>query len=235
MKKIASLSLFLLILIISLTSTNSFVKINAIVLKRILENNEFYVIDTREMSTSVLGYISNTVIIPRSNFTSWFSFVVPENAKLVVITDRENYIQTLVEIESFGKYKLYGYCFYDDVFRFPYFNIEKIEYDPNTKESLSNIIPNKGSLIIDVREISEYKETGVIEEAQLIPFSTFIKNYVNIPNGRRIYVLCKKGLRAVIAATFAQRAGLTNKFIILYRGIEKVIEEGYPLVPYKEK
>ena len=228
MKIILFLSLVLLI-------EAGYIRINANMLKKAIDNKDFYVIDTREMETSVLGYIPNTIIIPRSNFTSWLSYVVPDYALIVVISDYQNYRSTLDYLKSTGKYKLYGYVLYEEICRYSYFNPIKVAYAENTKDSLNNIIGNKGSLIVDVRETSEFVETGVIETSQLIPFSTFMKNYVNIPQNRKIYMLCKKGLRAVIAMTFAKRAGLTNNFFVLERGIEKTIEEGYPLVPFVEK
>ena len=210
-----------------------YTKINPSVLKKSLGLKDFYVIDTREISKSALGYISNSLIVP-SSMLNWLSSVVPNLASIIVITESSNYITTFNKIESYGKYKIYGYCFYDEVIKFPYFDIKKIEYNQNTKESIQDIVNSKGN-IIDVREVNEYKETGVIKEAKLIPLSTFLNKYSNIPNKGDVYVFCKSGMRAVIAMSFAKRVGLSNNFIIMKGGMNQAIKEKYPLVPYTEK
>ena len=47
-----------------------------------------------------------------------------------------------------------------------------------------------------------------------------------------VYVYCKSGMRAVVGMSYAKRAGFINRFIIMQGGINKAIEEGFPLVPY---
>ena len=211
-------------------TANSYMKINSSMLRKALNNKDFYVLDTRPMTTSVLGYISNSIIIPYSNFT-WLSYVVPDLSNIIIISDKDNYLEVLKYLESLRKYKIYGFCFYEEVSIFSYFDIQKIVYDENTKESLEKIVESKQN-IIDIREISEFKETGVIKEAKLIPFSTFLKNYVNIPKDGDVYVFCKKGIRAVIGMTFVKRAGYKNNFIIMKGGMEQTIKNNYPVVPY---
>ena len=213
--------------------SGQYTKINPSILKKSLGLKDFYVIDTRDISKAALGYISNTLIVPIS-MLNWLSSVVPNLASIIVITESSNYITTLNKIESYGRYKIYGYCFYDEVTKFPYFDIKKIEYNQNTKESIQDIVNSKGN-IIDVREVNEYHETGVIKEAKLIPLSTFLNKYSNIPKNGDVYVFCKSGMRAVIAMSFAKRYGFTNNFIIMKGGITQAIREGYPLVHYIEK
>ena len=91
-----------------------------------------------------------------------------------------------------------------------------------------------GEYMIDLREVSEFEETGVIEGAHLMPLSNFRKDYVNLPKDLDIYVYCKLGKRALIGMTYAQRAGYTNRFVIMRGGMNQTIHEGYPLVPYSE-
>ena len=124
-----------------------------------------------------------------------------------------------------------GYGIYNEINESSSFFIQKIEYNPNTKESIKEIVDN-GENIIDIREISEFKETGVIEQAILIPLTTFQTDYIKIPKNGNVYVYCKSGMRAVVGMSYAKRAGYTNKMVIMSGGMNKAIEEGYPLVPY---
>ena len=66
----------------------------------------------------------------------------------------------------------------------------------------------------------------------MIPLSTFQTDYSKIPKQGNVYVYCKSGMRAAIGMSYAKRAGYTNKFIIMKGGMNKAIQERYPLVPY---
>ena len=208
-----------------------YMQINGKILRKIINDKSFYIIDTREITTIALGYIPNSLIVPSSMF-SWLYTVIPEMAKVVLITDEQNRDNTIDSFISLQKYELYGYCIYDKIIQTSSFNIQTIEYDPNTYDSIKTIVDNNEN-IIDIRENKEYKETGVIKQAKLIPLSTFQNDYTNIPKEGNVYVFCKSGARAVVGMSFAKRAGYTNKFIIMKGGMNKAIEEKYPLVPYE--
>lgn len=208
-----------------------YMQITGKVLRKIINDKSFYIIDTREIATVALGYIPNTLIIP-SSMISWLYTVIPEMSKVVIITDEQNRDATIDAFISLQKYEIYGYCIYDKIIKTSSFNIQTIQYDPNTYESIKTIVDNNEN-IIDIREIKEYKETGVIKQAKLIPLSTFQEDYTNIPKEGNVYVFCKSGARAVVGMSFAKRAGYSNKFIIMKGGMNKAIEEKYPLVPYE--
>ena len=232
--------LFLLIIISNISfsknleKSNSplkYVKVDANSLKKYLNDRTFYVIDTREIPTAAEGFIPNSLIVPSSMF-SWIDAVVPDMAKSILITDLENKDKTIEAFKTLGKYNFIGYCVYEEIIQQASFNIQQIEYDPNTKESITKIVENKGN-IIDIREISEFKETGVIKEAHLIPLRTFQDDYGKIPKDGNVYVFCKSGGRAVVGMSYAKREGYQNKFIIMKGGMTQAIEEGYPVVPYE--
>ena len=237
MKKIIFLTLFLLLIIVSSSPTKFFsfptaryIHINPNLIKKSLDKEELYILDTRKMEIMAEGYIPNTILIPSTNFT-WLPSVVPDGAYVVIISDGENYMDTYDKIKDLGKYRLFGYALYEELINSGLFNIQKVIYNENTLNDIKTIVENN-EYIIDIREISEYRETGVIKEAHLINFSTFLTNYEKIPKKGDIYVYCKKGLRAVVAMSFAKRAGYKNNFIIMRAGMEKIIEEKYPVIPY---
>ena len=202
-------------------------------LKKFLTDPNIYIIDTREMATIAKGYIPNSILIPSTMF-AWLYAVVPENSKVIIITDKVNKDATIEAFIKLNKYELYGYCIYEDVIKASSFNIQQIEYDPNTFESTSKIIKynNDNENIIDIREIKEYIETGVISMANLIPLSTFFNDYAKIPKNGNVYVFCKSGGRAVVGTSYAKRKGYTNKFIIMKGGMDQAIKEGIKTVPY---
>ena len=199
-------------------------------LKQYVLNQKIYIIDTRDFAISATGYFPQSILCPTSMY-SWLTVIVPSGSDVIIITDEDNYQNSIDAIIDLKLYNLLGYGIYNEINESSSFFIQKIEYNPNTKESIKEIVDN-GENIIDIREISEFKETGVIEQAILIPLTTFQTDYIKIPKNGNVYVYCKSGMRAVVGMSYAKRAGYTNRIVIMSGGMNKAIEEGYPLVPY---
>jgi len=199
-------------------------------LKKYILNLNVFIIDTRDMAISTVGYIPNSILVPTTMF-SWLPSVVPKGSNVIIITDEENKNKVIDEFISLNLYKLLGYGIFNEINESTSFSIQVVEYNPNTKESIQKIVDDN-EYIIDIREISEYRETGVIEKAKLIPLTTFQTDFYKIPMDGDVYVYCKSGMRAVVGMTYAKRAGFINRFIIMQGGMNKAIEEGFPLVPY---
>ena len=231
MQKILFLSIFLLFLISS-SSSLKYVHINPNLLKRILNNKDIYIIDTREIDVAAQGYVPNSIIVPTS-LSYYLSSVVPNRSSIVVISDEKNYQSVLDDLEeSRRRYRVLGYCLYDEIKNSDLFAIQNVDYNQNTKSDVEEIVRDKRN-IIDLRNISEFQETGIVPGSILIPLVDFLNEYKKIPREGDVYVFCKRALRAVIGMTFAKRAGYTNHFIIMKEGIEKTVDEGYQLEPYK--
>jgi hydroxyacylglutathione hydrolase len=199
-------------------------------LKQYVLNQKIYIIDTRDFAISATGYFPQSILCPTSMY-SWLTVIVPSGSDVIIITDEDNYQKSIDALIDLKLYNLLGYGIYNEINESSSFFIQKIEYNPNTKESIKEIVDN-GENIIDIREISEFKETGVIEQAILIPLTTFQTDYIKIPKNGNVYVFCKSGMRAVVGMSYAKRAGYTNRMVIMSGGMNKAIEEGYPLVPY---
>ena len=209
-------------------------KLNAVYIKNFLPKLNVYVIDTREFTVSNQGYLKNSIILPITfSYSTWFPAIVKEGSNVVLICDEENYISALEQTEALGPYKIFGYAIYNEIVKDGNLNVLEAEYNENTKEDVEELVKN-GKYMIDLREVSEFEETGVIKEAHLMPLSNFRNDYVNLPKDLDIYVYCKLGKRALIGMTYAQRAGYTNRFVIMRGGMNQTIHEGYPLVSYTE-
>ena len=199
-------------------------------LKQYVLNQKIYIVDTRDFAISATGYFPQSILCPTSMY-SWLTVIVPSGSDVIIITDEDNYQKSIDALIDLKLYNLLGYGIYNEINESSSFFIQKVEYNPNTKESIKEIVDN-GENIIDIREISEFKETGVIEQAILIPLTTFETDYTKIPKNGNVYVFCKSGMRAVVGMSYAKRAGYTNRMVIMSGGMNKAIEEGYPLVPY---
>ena len=138
------------------------IKISSVILRKFLTNKDFYIIDTRDMTTIANGYISNTILLPTSLF-AWISSVIPDNANVIIITDEENQKTTLDKVIELNKYKIYGYGIYNELIKSSFFNIQTIEYDQNTKLSIQYIVQTGGN-IIDIREKMNIKKQELLKQ-----------------------------------------------------------------------
>lgn len=209
-----------------------YIKYKAISIKALISNKNIYLVDTRDNTISNLGFIENSILLPLTMaYETWFPAIIQKTSNVVLICDESNYKEALEKTEALGPYHIFGYAIYDEIIKEESFNIQVAEYNENTKEDVEKLVAN-GEYLMDIREISEYKETGIIKEANLFPLSSFNIDYVNLPKDVDVYVFCKGGGRALSAMSFAKRAGFTNKFIIMRGGMGKTINEGYPVVPF---
>jgi rhodanese-related sulfurtransferase len=87
--------------------------------------------------------------------------------------------------------------------------------------------------IIDVREPSEWAETGVPPRALLIPLGQVERRAAaEIAKGKPIYTICRSGNRSITAAKRLAKLGYTDVKSI-DGGMRAWIAEGLPVQAYK--
>lgn len=109
-----------------------------------------------------------------------------------------------------------------------------------TLEELSGttLASDPGLLVVDIRQPEEWKATGVIEGALLVPYDTaetFLKTVTpHLGEGQRLALICRSGNRTSRAAR--QIAGLVGFDVIdVQGGMLRVLKEGYtPVAPTRE-
>ena len=248
MKNILNITLLLFILITLIESKHNllgkksfsinageFKKLTPIYLKNSMFDDDIFIVDTRENTISNKGYLKNSLLLPLTmGYATWFPKLIKEGSKVILICDEDNYAKAIQQTLSLGSYVIMGYAIYDEIIKLSdYAYIQKASYNENTKKDIDKLI-QKRKYLVDIREVNEYKETGVIKEANFIPLSTFPTDFRKLPKNEEIYVFCKSGGRALLGMSYAQRFGYINQFYIMRGGITKTISEGYPLVEYTE-
>ncbi len=178
-------------------------KISGNSLKKYFSKKSIFIIDVREIAQCAKGYLPETLIIPESMF-SWFPSLIHQGVDLILITEQDKQYSAINATLSLGNYNILGYSWFEEISEENSFNIQVIKYNINTYEEIEKLVKNT-EYILDVREIQEFKETGVINEAELIPLSQFQVGYTKIPQDRKVCVYCKSGMRAVLAMTFAKK------------------------------
>ena len=217
----------------SLDDTLKYYKISKEKIKKFLSDDDIYIIDTRDLATSAKGYIPNTILVPLSLLSFIYS-VVPVGSEIIILTELENKQEVIDNVIELYAYKLLGYSIFSEINENNYFELQEVEYNPNSNANIQEIV-DKGEYIIDIREGNEILKTGCIKQAKLIPLSNFLTDYDDIPNNGNVFILCRSGARAVIAMTFLKKKGFTNRIVVMKGGMNRVIEEGYPLIQIDNK
>ena len=88
---------------------------------------------------------------------------------------------------------------------------------------------DSADLILDVRSPKEFND-GHIEGAQNTPHEEVVKEAEGLKKYKTVYVHCKMGGRAKIAAQTLQGAGLENIVCVSDGGIQRWEDMGWPLV-----
>ena len=98
-------------------------------------------------------------------------------------------------------------------------------------DELHSRIENLSSeeLILDVRSPSEFND-GHIEGAQNTPHEEVTNEVEDLKKYKTVYVHCKMGGRAKMAAEVLQGAGLGNIVCVSDGGIQRWIDMGWSLV-----
>ena len=97
-------------------------------------------------------------------------------------------------------------------------------------DELHNRAATLGSddLILDVRSPSEFNE-GHIEGAQNTPHEEVTNEVDSLKSYKTVYVHCKMGGRAKIAAETLQAAGLENIVCVSDGGMQRWTDMGWPV------
>ena len=198
-----------------------------------MENKNVYLIDTRNNTISNLGYLPNSLILPLTmQYQKWLPSVVKNGSNVVLICDETNYKESLEQTEALH-HNIFGYAIFNEIVKDNNFELRAAEYNENTRKDVQKLV-DKEKYLLDIREKDEFKETGVIKQAHLLPLSNFKDTYEKIPDDVDVYIFCKSGGRALLAMSFLQRAGYDFKLIIMKGGMTQTIKEEYPVVKYEE-
>lgn len=99
---------------------------------------------------------------------------------------------------------------------------------------------NSDYVLVDVRMPSEYKATGVVDGAKLIPIiidnglynQDFLKEFSKLGKDTKIAIMCRSGKRSQKAAEILEKEGYKN-LLNLDGGMNELLKTGIKLVPFK--
>jgi len=167
------------------------------------------VLDVRSARDFGAGHFPGSVNIGvgSPSFSTWTGFIVSgEKAIALVVGSPNDAKKARLELARIGFDNVLGYIkgsALTQTQKLPQMSVQEL------KASLQN----NGPLVLDVRTPNEWK-SGHIEGARHVPLSSFAKHLPELPNDRKIAVICGSGYRSSAASSLLQACG--------YKGVENV-------------
>ncbi len=167
------------------------------------------VLDIRPPAQFGAGHFPGSINIgvASPSFSTWTGFMVPgEKAIALVVNSAEDAKRARLELARIGFDNVLGYV--------KATALSEMEKLPQiTVAQLKAGLRDDGPLVIDVRTPNEWK-SGHIEGARHIPLANFAKQLPDLPDDRKIAVICGSGYRSSVASSLLQARG--------YKDVENV-------------
>ena len=201
-------------------------------IEKMIDEKDIFLIDTREYSdTKLNGYIKNSILFDSTHkYKEFFSQLISKDSKLIFITKKGNENLSINIPKELGYLNILGYFNFED-WQNKGKELNKINMISGNQ--ILEIIKNKENIIVDTREINEYKNEGIIRNSLLIPFSKIKDEYIKIPKDKNIYFLCKVGFRGVSSLTFLKRLGYKNNLYNFDGGLIEIKNSGFIIDNYQ--
>lgn len=174
-------------------------------LDRLLGEGAF-VVDLRAAADYSAAYRPGTVNIPATaaNFSTYIGWFVDYTQPLYLIVPDEALLPALLRsLRAIGVDQIGGY-----------WGPEAVRGDAPalpvvTSQELARRLPGSGTVIVDVRGKSEYREEH-IAGARNIPLGFLPQHLAQIPRDHTVVMQCASGYRSQIAATLLRAQGFDN-------------------------
>lgn len=169
-------------------------------------------LDTRDVTEFTAGFVPGSISIGlEGRFADWASQVLPEDARLLLVTDPGRESESVRELNKAGFTEVLGvleggYPAWKEA-GYPVDMIINVE----AGEMAMDLPYDDKLVVLDVREELEY-DAGHVVGAQLMPLST-LKDPATISyleEEMNLYIHCRSGYRSVIAASMLKRQGYHN-------------------------
>jgi hydroxyacylglutathione hydrolase len=160
------------------------------------------VIDLRPAAQFGAGHFPGSINIGLGSpsFSTWTGFMIPgEKAIALVVGSAADAKKARLELARIGFDNVLGYIKADAL-------TQRKKLTQMSVQQLKENLRNNGPLLLDVRTPTEWKSNH-IDGARHVPLSSFAKQLPELPNDRKIAVICGSGYRSSIATSLLQARG----------------------------
>jgi hydroxyacylglutathione hydrolase len=180
--------------------------------KKITQDPEVVILDTRRAFIFTLGYVPNSINIGLDGrFAEWAGSILPFDKEIVLVTEAGKEKESVTRLARVGFEKISGLLkggFENWKASGEEFDLI-IDVDPD--EFAMDLPYDDHIVVIDVRKPNEFAE-GHVKGALNIPLNDLIDpaSMANIVETDNVYLHCLGGYRSTIAASLFKRQGIHN-------------------------
>ena len=160
------------------------------------------VIDIRPPGQFGAGHFPGSINIGvgSPSFSTWTGFMIPgEKALALVVGGAEDAKKARLELARIGFDRVLGYIKADAL-------TQTQDLPQINAQELKARMKKNGPLVVDVRTPREW-QSHHLEGARHFPLATFAHHASELPNDRKIAIICGSGYRSSIAASLLQARG----------------------------
>lgn len=200
--------------------------LNVETFKKIMKQNDVFILDTRNATTFTLGFVPTSISIGlEGRFAEWAGSILSFTQKILLVTEIGKEKETITRLARVGFDKFLGYL--NGGFEAWQQAGEKVDMiiDVDADELAMDIPFDEKLIVLDVRKEAEYDD-GHIEQAINIPLLEMLDpgSLADLEDNQNIYVHCAGGYRSVIASSILKQQGIHNIRNVLggYNAIKEI-------------
>lgn len=186
--------------------------LSAIEVEEKIQEDDIWVIDTRNKEIFVQEFIPGSVFIGLDGrFAEWAGSLIPFDKKLIIVAEPGMEREAMIRLARVGFDKMIGYLDGGfDTWKNTGLKTDMI-IDVEVDELAMDIPFDENLLVIDVRKEIEFAD-GHVKDAINIPLSSLTDpaSMSPIEDTDNIYLHCQSGYRSVIAASMIKKQGIHN-------------------------
>ena len=212
---------------------------------KMAETKNYLILDTRDFNISRNGFFKDSYCISlKITFALWTATLLSPEKQILLITDVGQEKESILRLARVGFENVVGYVEggYNSLkeycqtskFNDHIVSLESVDLS-NIKTIIEEYLPHGNFVIIDVREPSEWRSTGIVPNSILVSLKNLedkVAELLSISGTKPLAVFCKTGGRATIAGSILKRHNYAKK-VYLLGGIMNMIDKSVALQPYK--
>lgn len=182
--------------------------------QELLKDPNHIIIDTRDPPKFCESHIPHALNIPiKGNVAIWTASILEPTKKLIIVCDDENVEESIIRLTRTGMDNIVGYL---------NGGMDAWIAENNSTATIKAIKPtdidgmlkdNEHCIVVDVRSTIEI-EAGTLNNARFVDLKDIDKKAVDrLDKHAKLLILCRTGMRAVVACSLLQRQGYDVSFI----------------------
>jgi hydroxyacylglutathione hydrolase len=177
-------------------------------LKKLTDNTDVALLDTRERDEFSEGHVPGSLLSPlNKQFNTVAGSYITEDEEIYLIVEEHRVKEAVRDLYRIGLDNVIGFVTPTDLDHYKEQGAELETITVQKFDAIDQYVGNDDFQILDVRKASEFEEEGNLEGAQNIAHTRLLPRMEEVPIERKIVVHCQAGGRSAVAAALLQRNG----------------------------